>query len=100
MVTTSAGHILINSNLEAGVPLIRASVEQLGFRFEEIRVLLDAGFVTTQDLDACTAPTSNRNCSDYVLATPDLEVGPVAVLATDLSDHRPLVTTIAVARTT
>ena len=40
LVTTPEGHILINSNLEAGVPLIRASVEQLGFRFADIRILL------------------------------------------------------------
>jgi metallo-beta-lactamase class B len=40
LVTTSEGHILINSNLESGVPLIRASVEQLGFRFADVRILL------------------------------------------------------------
>jgi len=40
LVTTSEGHILINSNLEASVPMIRASVEQLGFRFQDIRILL------------------------------------------------------------
>lgn len=40
LVTTSEGHILINSNLEASVPMIRASVEQLGFRFADIRILL------------------------------------------------------------
>lgn len=40
LVTTAAGHILINSNLEASVPMIRASVESLGFRFSDIRILL------------------------------------------------------------
>lgn len=40
LVTTSAGHILINSNLEESVPLIRASVEQLGFKFTDIKILL------------------------------------------------------------
>src|SRR5262245_18664143 len=40
LVTTSQGHILINSDLEANVPLIRASVEQLGFKFTDIKVLL------------------------------------------------------------
>lgn len=31
LVATPEGHILINSSLEASVPLIRASVEKLGF---------------------------------------------------------------------
>ena len=40
LVTTPEGHILINSNLEAGVPLIRTSVESLGFKFSDIKILL------------------------------------------------------------
>ena len=40
LVTTSKGHVLINSNLEESVPLIRASVEKLGFKFSDIRILL------------------------------------------------------------
>ena len=40
LVTTPQGHILINSNLTESVPQIRASVEQLGFRFADIRILL------------------------------------------------------------
>ncbi|MFN8574239.1 MAG: subclass B3 metallo-beta-lactamase [Gemmatimonadaceae bacterium] len=40
LVATSRGHILINSNMEANVPLLRASVEQLGFKFTDIKVLL------------------------------------------------------------
>jgi metallo-beta-lactamase class B len=40
LVTTPEGHILINSNLEAGVPLLRTSVESLGFKFTDIKILL------------------------------------------------------------
>jgi len=40
LVTTSQGHILINSDLEANVPMIRASVESLGFKFSDIKILL------------------------------------------------------------
>ena len=40
LITTPQGHILINSDLEANVPLIRASVEKLGFKFADIKVLL------------------------------------------------------------
>jgi metallo-beta-lactamase class B len=40
LVATPEGHILINSSLEESVPLIRASVEKLGFKFADIKVLL------------------------------------------------------------
>lgn len=40
LITTPEGHILINSSLEESVPLIRASVEKLGFRFGDIKILL------------------------------------------------------------
>ncbi len=40
LVTTPEGHILINSGFEATVPLIRDSVRTLGFRFEDIKILL------------------------------------------------------------
>src|ERR1700756_3920324 len=40
LITTSEGNILINSSLESSVPLIRNSVEKLGFRFSDIRILL------------------------------------------------------------
>jgi metallo-beta-lactamase class B len=40
LVTTPAGHILINSDLEANVPLIRDSVAQLGFKIEDVKILL------------------------------------------------------------
>ena len=40
LIATPAGHILINSDLEENVPLIRASVERLGFKFTDIKVLL------------------------------------------------------------
>jgi metallo-beta-lactamase class B len=40
LITTPAGHILINSDFERTVPVIRESVEKLGFRFTEIKILL------------------------------------------------------------
>lgn len=40
LVVTPKGLILINSSLESSVPLIRKSVEQLGFRFSDIKILL------------------------------------------------------------
>jgi metallo-beta-lactamase class B len=40
LITTPAGDILINSNLASSPPQIRHSVEQLGFQFSDIKILL------------------------------------------------------------
>lgn len=40
LITTPQGHILINSSLKSSVPLIRKSVESLGFRFSDVKILL------------------------------------------------------------
>ena len=40
LITTPEGHILINSDFEETVPVIRASVEKLGFKFTDIKILL------------------------------------------------------------
>jgi len=40
LITTPQGHILINSNLESSVPQIQASVEKLGFHFNDVKILL------------------------------------------------------------
>jgi metallo-beta-lactamase class B len=40
LITTPQGHILINSSLEASVPLIRQSIEKLGFHFSDVKILL------------------------------------------------------------
>jgi metallo-beta-lactamase class B len=40
LITTPEGHILINSSLQASVPLIKASVEKLGFKFSDVKILL------------------------------------------------------------
>src|ERR1700676_4910698 len=40
LVTTPEGSILINSSLETSVPLIRASIEKLGFQFQDVKILL------------------------------------------------------------
>src|SRR5215207_10990829 len=40
LITTPEGHILINSDLEANVPMIQKSIESLGFKFSDIKILL------------------------------------------------------------
>ena len=40
LITTTNGHILINSSFERTVPIIRTNIETLGFKFTDIRILL------------------------------------------------------------
>jgi metallo-beta-lactamase class B len=40
LITTPAGNILINSDFDDTVPQIRESVEKLGFKFSDIKILL------------------------------------------------------------
>ena len=40
LITSKEGHILINTGLAESAPLIRANIESLGFRLEDVRVLL------------------------------------------------------------
>jgi len=40
LIVTPQGNILINSTFEANVPTIKQSVEQLGFKFSDIKILL------------------------------------------------------------
>src|SRR5580698_860762 len=42
LITTPQGHILINSDYEETVPVIRAAVEKLGFKFSDIKILLNS----------------------------------------------------------
>jgi metallo-beta-lactamase class B len=39
LITTPEGHILINSGISSSVPMIRANIEALGFRFADIRLI-------------------------------------------------------------
>lgn len=40
LITSDEGHILINTALEDSVPLIRKNIETLGFRLEDVKILL------------------------------------------------------------
>ena len=62
LITTPQGNILINSDLEANVPMIRASIEKLGFKFKDTKILLishahwdhDAGSAMIKELTGAT----------------------------------------------
>jgi metallo-beta-lactamase class B len=40
LIATSAGHILINSNLATSPPQIKAAIEKLGFHYRDVKTLL------------------------------------------------------------
>jgi metallo-beta-lactamase class B len=40
LITTPKGHILINSDFKEDVPLIKKSIEQLGFVYKDIKIIL------------------------------------------------------------
>lgn len=40
LITTPKGHILINTGLAASVPMIKKNIEQVGFTFSDIKILL------------------------------------------------------------
>jgi metallo-beta-lactamase class B len=72
LITTPQGHILINSGLENSLPLIRASVERLGFHFGNIRVLLISH--AHWDHDAGSAAIKRLTGAAYMVMDGDVSV--------------------------
>jgi metallo-beta-lactamase class B len=72
LITTPQGHILINSDLEANVPLIRASVEKLGFKFADIKILLISH--AHWDHDAASATIKQATGAKYMVMEGDVPV--------------------------
>jgi metallo-beta-lactamase class B len=72
LIATPAGHILINSDLEANVPMIRASVEKLGFKFTDIKVLLISH--AHWDHDAGSAMIKQLTGAKYMVMDADVPV--------------------------
>jgi metallo-beta-lactamase class B len=72
LITTPAGHILINSNLTTSVPLIRESVEKLGFHFRDVKILLisHAHF----DHDGGSAEVKRLTAAKYMVMDADVAV--------------------------
>jgi metallo-beta-lactamase class B len=72
LVVTPQGDILINSSLESSVPLIKNSVEQLGFKFKDIKILLisHAHF----DHDAGSAEIIRQTGAKYMVMEGDVSV--------------------------
>src|SRR5919106_3930990 len=72
LITTPQGHILINSDLEANVPMIRASIEQLGFKFSDIKILLISH--AHWDHDAGSAAIKKLTGAKYMVMDADVPV--------------------------
>jgi metallo-beta-lactamase class B len=72
LITTPQGNILINSSLEASVPLIRASIEKLGFKFSDTKILLISH--AHWDHDAGSAAVKKLTGAQYMVMDADVPV--------------------------
>ena len=72
LVTTPQGNILINSDLEANVPMIAASIEKLGFKFKDTKILLISH--AHWDHDAGSAMIKERTGATYMVMDADVSV--------------------------
>jgi metallo-beta-lactamase class B len=72
LVVTPQGDILINSSLESSPPLIRKSVEQLGFHFNDIKILLISH--SHSDHDAWSAEIKRLTGAKYMVMDGDVAV--------------------------
>jgi metallo-beta-lactamase class B len=72
LITTPQGHILVNSDLEANVPLIRDSVEKLGFKFTDVKILLISH--AHWDHDAASATIKRLTGAQYMVMDADVPV--------------------------
>lgn len=72
LITTPQGHILINSDLEENVPLIEASIAQLGFKFSDVKILLISH--AHWDHDAGSAKVKQLTGAKYMVMDADVSV--------------------------
>jgi metallo-beta-lactamase class B len=72
LIATQKGHILINSTLEANVPMIRTSVESLGFKFNDVKILLISH--AHWDHDAGSAMVKQLTGAKYMVMEGDVPV--------------------------
>jgi metallo-beta-lactamase class B len=72
LITTPQGNILINSDLEANVPMIRASIKKLGFKFENTKILLISH--AHWDHDAGSAMIKEMTGATYMVMDADVPV--------------------------
>ena len=72
LITTPQGNILINSDLESNVSMIAASIEKLGFKFKDTKVLLISH--AHWDHDAGSAKIKEMTGARYMVMDADVPV--------------------------
>jgi metallo-beta-lactamase class B len=72
LIVTPEGNILINSNLESSVPQIKASVEKLGFKFSDTKMLQISH--AHYDHDAGSATVKRLTGAKYMVMDADVQV--------------------------
>lgn len=72
LITTPKGHILINSDLEANVPLLQDSIAKLGFKIADVKVLLISH--AHWDHDAGSAAIKKLTGASYMVMEGDVPV--------------------------
>jgi metallo-beta-lactamase class B len=72
LITTPQGNILINSDTVANVPMIKASIEKLGFKFSDTKILLISH--AHWDHDAASAQVKKETGAKYMVMDADVPV--------------------------
>ncbi len=70
LITTPQGNILINSNLEKSVPMIRGNIEKLGFRFGDTKILL----ISHAHIDHCAGSAAIKELTGAKYMVMDADV--------------------------
>jgi metallo-beta-lactamase class B len=72
LIATPQGNILINSDTEKNVPMIKASIEKLGFKFSDTKILLISH--AHWDHDAGSALIKRETGAQYMVMDADVPV--------------------------
>ncbi len=72
LITTPQGNILINSDMEANVPLLKTSIEKIGFQFDGTKILLISH--AHWDHDAGSAMIIRMTGAKYMVMDADVPV--------------------------
>jgi metallo-beta-lactamase class B len=72
LIVTPEGNILVNSDLEANIPLIQGSIEKLGFHFQDTKILLISH--AHWDHDAGSAKIKELTGAQYMVMDGDVPV--------------------------
>jgi metallo-beta-lactamase class B len=72
LIVTPQGDVLINSSFQQSVPLIKKSIEELGFKFSDVKILLISH--SHDDHDAGSAEIKRLTGAKYMVMAQDVPV--------------------------